>query len=1273
MARHIAAAADCCRQTGIEYLFACLALCLATPAAVAADWPMYRKDAVRSAITEEELKLPLQQAWVYKCAQKPAPAWPEPVKTLNRLDFDYAPHPVVAGGIVCFGSTADDTVRALDAATGILKWRFTTGGPVRFAPQIVNGKVYFASDDGQAYCLNAADGKPVWVFNAAPAKECLIGNKRMISRWPVRTGVLVDNGVVYLAAGTWAAEGVHVYALEADSGRIIWRNDTSGTLTMRSAHGGEYTLSGVCPQGALLADQNILLIPTGRCVPAAYDRKTGKLLYYNLGISNCAGSTWCTVSGNSFYTFAKSFYSPLNVAAFSLQDGKRTGQRFHFRRIPQLSTYGKGKTRKMYSVFRAGKVCALIQNGNLIAREAYGLAMAGGNLVVGRNGGVGIMEGIGGRQLWQQKVSGQARELAVADGRLYVGTSEGEIVCFASGAGESRHGFFRRGSHTAKAAAPRKIRPDRRAAGVLKTLRDAGMDYGYALLLGDKAGRMALPLAKQTRLNIVSVLRDSGAVISLRNRLLDTTKLYGMRIHVWHVEDNKPLPFAQYFANAVIVMDDLGKMPATELYRVLRPCGGILLFPGLRAQRALALANTCGALAGDLIGKQDNVRVVRGRLPGAVDWNTKNASEHLTRWPLRLLWFGEPGVDDVWDRKARRLPPVGANGLFFTRGESRDQGVLTAVDAYNGFLLWRKTTPLGQGLRADDKHVYIVLGKKRYQAYDARTGEKRATYGVAGKKDELSADLPPFLEKRPGYARVDAKLLSAARIHPLTGQRGAKIYTGTFGCGGWANTATSNIMRSGTLAIYDYADDSGMRHFGGLSPSCGGSTTAAMGVLFSVEGRGGCECSYNFQTSIVLAAAERRLNEDWAIFHDHAADTMLRQAQLNFGAPGDRRDGKGNLWLGFPRPMIKPKALSFGAGRRVPSVVNTWTPPPVALPVPLTLDGEGSYYANADITAVSGTDRPWLYASGYSGIKKASLRLNFLKPLTTQETAQAPKINGVMDEELWQGEPQAQIDFVTAKIFLRHDKSNLYVGVHRDVFIGRKGNPTRWNKKVKKDDGKVWSDHAVELFLSDGRAERVYHFAVNAAGTRYDALAAKPGVRENSRWDGEWQSGVVADEKGFVAEFAIPWKTLAGKDGLRKETLAINIMSGNRHNVWKTLVDTGHLGRMHCQYFIPLGIGKPVELKPRRFTVRLHFAEIEHAKPGERVFDVKIQGKRVLKKFDIVKESGGVCKAVVREFTGVQALDRLTLEFSPSAKLPPILSALELRDESFTIARPGQK
>ena len=93
----------------------------------------------------------------------------------------------------------------------------------------------------------------------------------MVSRWPVRTGVLVDNGVAYFGAGVFPHENVYLYAVNADDGSIIWKQDN-----LSAEDAGRNDLS---PQGYLLASDELLFVPSGRSLPAAFDRKTGKLVH----------------------------------------------------------------------------------------------------------------------------------------------------------------------------------------------------------------------------------------------------------------------------------------------------------------------------------------------------------------------------------------------------------------------------------------------------------------------------------------------------------------------------------------------------------------------------------------------------------------------------------------------------------------------------------------------------------------------------------------------------------------------------------------------------------------------------------------------------------------------------------------------------------------------------------------------------------------------------------------------------------------------------------
>ena len=127
------------------------------------DWPQYRYDASRSASSPEQLPATLHLQWV-RHLPAPRPAFPGEV----RLWFDASYEPVVLGRTMFVPSMVTDSVTALDTETGAEQWQFFAEGPVRFSPVAWEGNVYFVSDDGYLYCVDAADGKLRWKFRGLP-------------------------------------------------------------------------------------------------------------------------------------------------------------------------------------------------------------------------------------------------------------------------------------------------------------------------------------------------------------------------------------------------------------------------------------------------------------------------------------------------------------------------------------------------------------------------------------------------------------------------------------------------------------------------------------------------------------------------------------------------------------------------------------------------------------------------------------------------------------------------------------------------------------------------------------------------------------------------------------------------------------------------------------------------------------------------------------------------------------------------------------------------
>ncbi len=88
----------------------------------------------------------------------------------------------------------------------------------------------------------------------------------------------------------------------------------------------------------------------------------------------------------------------------------------------------------------------------------------------------------------------------------------------------------------------------------------------------------------------------------------------------------------------------------------------------------------------------------------------------------------------------------------------------------------------------------------------------------------------------------------------------------------------------------------------------------------------------------------------------------------------------------------------------------------------------------------------------------------------------------------------------------------------------------------------------------------------------------------------------------------------------------------------------------------------PVKSAPEKsYSVLLYFAEPDLLKPGERVFDVALQDKIILRNVDLAKTLGKN-QGLIKRFEGVRIADvlKITLKKSPGSTQAPILSGVEL-------------
>jgi outer membrane protein assembly factor BamB len=1285
-------------------------LVLLGSAALAADWPTYRHDNARTGSTSESLAAPLALDWVYVPLYPPRPAWPRPAERpregfelRHRVIFDDAFQVAAVGDLVYFGSSADNKVYALDAATGRQRWSFFTGGPVRLAPTISDNRVLVGSDDGFVYCLKAGDGKLLWKVRGGPNGEKLLGHGKMISRWPIRTGVLVDEGIAYFGAGIFPHEDVFLHAVRVSDGSPVWKNDT---ISQQSANRDDLT-----PQGYLLAAKDRLFVPSGRALPVAFDRTNGRLAFKSgygwrgEAAGGVVGGTYALLADDQIYTGTQNHLLALDQrtgrTGFAWFPGRRlavAGDMAFLATGRELvamdrTAYAKASGRRNSLEYRIKSLTSQVRSAPVGKREKLEqelktsreeldrhrkdkiaptvpwrvrsdcdaeLILSGNMVIAGGKNKVSVFNRNTGQMVWSTKVDGLARGLALANGRLYVSTDKGRVYCFASvKIAKERNPLVR----PVVDPYPKDNLTSAYQAAAEAIVMETGVKKGYCLVLGAEHGRLARELALRTELTVIAVESDPEKALAAR-LALDAAGLYGERVIIEQGDISK-LPYSNYFAN-LIVSDSLlvtGKIPgdAGVLARHVKPWGGSICL-GVPANapaqaRAVTSEKLAGWLAGSQLGQcrisQTNgvwATLKRGALSGAGSWthqyaepgNTACSDDQLLGGPLGLLWFGAPGPAPMVNRHNAAAAPLAVNGKLFIQGENN----VMAHDSYNGMELWKREIP----------------GAMRTRLKNSECGN------LAASQDSI-------------FVAVGGKCL---RLDAETGE----------------TRATYNAPAGSKWGYLAYVD--GILY---------GSTLTATGVsgcVFAIDTQDGktlWTCQGKNIINLTIA-----LGDGWLFFVDSSLSPDERQALLK-------------LDKSFLRTLSSEQAKKAEQEQKKLDVRRV---------VALDARTGGKLWSQAvDVTDCSGI-----------GIGGGQLTLMYRQGVVVLCGANA---NGHYWRQFLAGE------FSDRRLVALSAKSGELLWArdadyrHRPVIVGDRVIAEPWGYDLK-TGRQLTRRHPVS------GAETVWQFfrpghhcgAISACpqmllmrsgDTSYYDLIDDSGIRHFSGQRlGCWINAIAADGLALMPEASAGCICLhpiicslalepradherwgiysAGPTSLPVKRLAVNLGApGDRRasdgEMWFGYprpglpADREAMGfsfRLQTEFFEGGGYFRqnsetepvtgaedswvfsscgrglkrctvPVlgeDDKPADYTVRLYFAELEDGQGGRRVFDVRLQGKTVLAGFDLLKEAGGPHKAVVKEFPGIRVTRNLEIELVPSnngtaqASHMPILSGVEI-------------
>jgi hypothetical protein len=169
----------------------------------------------------------------------------------------------------------------------------------------------------------------------------------------------------------------------------------------------------------------------------------------------------------------------------------------------------------------------------------------------------------------------------------------------------------------------------------------------------------------------------------------------------------------------------------------------------------------------------------------------------------------------------------------------------------------------------------------------------------------------------------------------------------------------------------------------------------------------------------------------------------------------------------------------------------------------------------------------------YAGSPDTTVKL--LSIVNAVKTTEHIKIDGILDEEVWQGKPSVD-RFIQrepvegteptekTEIYIAYDDNALYIGArmydnHPDSIINR----------LTRRDYYITSD-ALFIGLDPNHDKRSgYFFSINAAGTLTDGVLYNDDWSDNS-WDAVWEGKARIDDKGWTAEMRIPFSQMSFKN-----------------------------------------------------------------------------------------------------------------------------------------------
>ncbi|MCD8533507.1 MAG: PQQ-like beta-propeller repeat protein, partial [Verrucomicrobia bacterium] len=701
------------------------------------DWDQYRSNIHRSAFLNEDIPGQWKAVWKYQSPVPPSAAWPAPAprsywqnltNITARITEDQIFHPIFGRKAVYWGSSSENVVRALDLTSGALLWEYFCEAPVRYAPVFIDGiGVAFVADDGYARLVHSESGGLIWKKHLGPDVSMIPGNGRMISAWPLRSGLMYQDGRLYATCGIFPSQGVWLECMDAASGATHFRKQLT-----------------ISPHGYLLSSGNHLFMPTGRGTPVRLN------LDGQGGIAEIPTlpGTFAVVDDGDFLAgpgnsgqieWSRSDSGSQRLARFNGEHIALTHQYTVLADGPEIQCLDRLRHRQISSQINAvnAQISALkrtpatadqqnelsllglrldklkselpeCESWKVSSRLVQSLALARNFVVSGHATGIEIRNIQDGSLVDHIPLGEPIVSLALDRECLVAVSQVGNIF----------------GLHPASAGGERvKSSHEDRFDNPTSTM-DPTSGFGLILAMGDNSTEIQQMLSSIGENNFQWIIAAPSRqqLVRWREAVQSTPWIGRVAFHETDFQGDHPFPWPDGFANLVLP-DELMKkhiQANRELDREISRLCHPWRYRGFIPE----YMNPSRSMAGAWTHQFGN------------SGSTSHSGDEQFSLPLRLQWFGGPGPATMVDRHLRGPAPLAADGVMIVPGENQ----FIAVDALNGQTLWHRTFPGSQRYTMPFDAGYYCLVDGQFiladgdscRFMDAVSGDDLAAYPIPG-------------------------------------------------------------------------------------------------------------------------------------------------------------------------------------------------------------------------------------------------------------------------------------------------------------------------------------------------------------------------------------------------------------------------------------------------------------------------------------------------------------------------------------------------------------